>query len=69
MLPPIMFVSPRVIRCKKCTRLFSNYADKCPDCLARSPRGWVKVLAPVIAIAVSVATIAWIIQVLQSSQP
>jgi uncharacterized OB-fold protein len=64
-----MFVRATVIRCKKCTRLFSSYADHCPECRARSPRGWVKVLAPVIAIAITLATIAWIIQVLQTATP
>jgi predicted amidophosphoribosyltransferase len=64
-----MLVRSTVIRCKKCTRLFSSYADNCPDCLARSPRGWVKLLAPILAIAVALATILWIIQVLQTATP
>ena len=63
-----MFVRASVIRCKKCTRLFSDYADNCPDCLARTPRGWIKVFAPVVAIIITMVVLIWAFQVLQAPQ-
>jgi hypothetical protein len=64
-----MFSHATVIRCKSCTRLFSSYADNCPDCHARSPRGWFKFMAPILAVMIALAAIFWIVQALQIAAP
>jgi hypothetical protein len=61
-----MFVRATVIRCKKCTRLFSDYADFCPECGERTKRGWIAFLLPVIAIGVTLATILWVLSLLNT---
>jgi RNA polymerase subunit RPABC4/transcription elongation factor Spt4 len=46
-----------MIRCKRCNRIFSNYADHCPDCHRRSKRGWVKFIVPILSVAIAVGAI------------
>jgi hypothetical protein len=55
----LMFVRASVIRCKKCFRLFSDYANFCPECGERTKRGWITVLIPVIAMILTTAAILW----------
>ena len=56
-----MFTQPRIIRCRKCKRLFSDYADHCPECQTKTPRGWIGAVLPVICVLVAIAVIAWTI--------
>ena len=53
-----MFSQPSIIRCKKCKRLFSNYADHCPECQRKTPRGWAGVVIPIICVLVAIIVIA-----------
>ena len=54
-----MFLRARVIRCKYCKRLFSSYSDFCPDCLAKSSRGWISTVVPAFAIVIAIAVVIW----------
>ncbi|MEO6740713.1 MAG: hypothetical protein ABIP20_10700 [Chthoniobacteraceae bacterium] len=56
-----MFIESRVIRCRKCKRLFSDYADACPECQTKTPRGWVGVVLPVVCVVIAIIVIAWTI--------
>ena len=63
-----MFVRSSVIRSKHCTRLFSSYADNCPDCLARSPRGWTKLSLQVFAVCFAIGTVFFLMQLLKMAR-
>ena len=58
MLDAGMFTQPRIIRCKKCKRVFSDYADHCPECHAKTPRGWIGVIIPLLCVVIAIAAIA-----------
>ena len=53
-----MFTQPRIIRCKRCKRVFSDYADHCPECHAKTPRGWIGLIIPVLCVVIAIAVIA-----------
>jgi len=53
-----MFGQQRMIRCKKCKRLFSNYADDCPECHTRTRRGWYGIIIPIVCVILAIAAIA-----------
>ena len=53
-----MFTQPRIIRCKKCKRVFSDYADHCPECHAKTPRGWIAVVIPILCVVIAIGVIA-----------
>ncbi len=53
-----MFTQPRIIRCKSCKRLFSDYADHCPECQTKTPRGWAGVVVPIVCVLVALLVIA-----------
>lgn len=59
-----MFTQPKIIRCKRCKRLFSNYADHCPECHAKTPRGWAGVVIPIFCVLIAIVVIAWTIFIL-----
>jgi RNA polymerase subunit RPABC4/transcription elongation factor Spt4 len=54
-----MFFSAKVIRCKKCKRVFSNIADHCPECYTKTPRGWAATIVPTLCIIIAIVVIAW----------
>lgn len=54
-----MFTQPRMIRCRKCKRIYSDYADHCPECYTKSPRGWVGFIVPILSVAIAIIVIAW----------
>jgi hypothetical protein len=54
-----VFTGPKIVRCKKCKRLFSDYADRCPECHTKTPRGWARAIIPLICIAIALAALAW----------
>lgn len=56
-----MYTHPRIIRCKKCKRLFSDYADHCPECETKTPRGWLGTMMPIVCVLLAIAAIAWTI--------
>ena len=58
MLEAGMFTQPRIIRCKKCKRVFSDYADHCPECHAKTPRGWIAFIIPILCVVIAIAVIA-----------
>ena len=71
-----MFYRAAMIRCRHCKRLFSSYADHCPDCYAKSPRGLVRitviVMSSTIAVAALVLTVIMLVtraQTLPKPQP
>jgi len=64
-----MFTQPRIIRCKKCKRPFSNHADYCPECHAKTPRGWLGVIIPVLCVVTALILIAWTIYLLTNRPP
>ena len=53
-----MFTQPRIIRCKNCKRPFSDYADHCPECQTKTPRGWIGLVFPVVCVLVAIIVIA-----------
>ena len=59
-----MFFSAKVIRCKKCKRLFSNFADNCPECMTKTPRGWLSTVVPIVCIVIALAALWWTIHFL-----
>ena len=65
----LMFTQPRMIRCKKCKRVFSDYADHCPDCHAKSPRGWVGFIVPILSVVIAIIAIAWTLYVWRYQAP
>ena len=62
-----MYTQPRIIRCKKCKRLFSDYADHCPECKTKTPRGWLGTVMPIVCVLLAIAVIAWTIYSLAQS--
>ena len=62
-----MYTQPRIIRCKKCKRLFSDYADHCPECETKTPRGWLGAVMPIVCVLLAIAVIAWTIYSLAQS--
>ena len=59
-----MFTQPRIIRCKKCKRLFSDYADYCPECQTKTSRGWAGIVMPIICVLIAIIVIAWTLYIL-----
>ena len=64
-----MFTKPKIIRCKKCKRVFSDYADNCPECHAKTPRGWIGIAIPIICVVLAIAVLALTIYFLTSRPP
>ena len=62
-----MFFSQKVIRCKKCKRLFSNFADNCPECHAKTPRGWLVVVIPIVCVVIAIAVLGLTIYFLSNT--
>ena len=52
-----MFSQPKIIRCKKCKRPFSNIADHCPECHTKTPRGWLAIIIPVVCVVAAIAVL------------
>ena len=61
-----MYTQPRIIRCRKCKRLFSDYADHCPECETKTPRGWFSAVLPTVCVLLALAVIAWTIHFLSN---
>ena len=61
-----MFSSQRIVRCKKCKRLFSNYADNCPECLTKTPRGWISLVLPIVCVVIAIVVLLWTIHALSN---
>ncbi|MEO6785198.1 MAG: hypothetical protein ABI318_03605 [Chthoniobacteraceae bacterium] len=59
-----MFSTPKVIRCRNCKRLFSNFADECPECHTRTTRGWIGIVVPAVCVVVAIIALAWTIHML-----
>jgi len=59
-----MFSTVKVIRCRNCKRLFSNYAHSCPECQTRTQRGWVSVVVPAVCVVLAIIALAWTIYML-----
>jgi hypothetical protein len=59
-----MYTQPRIVRCRRCKRVFSDYADHCPDCHAKTKRGWVGLIVPILCVLIAVIVIAWTIYAL-----
>ncbi len=62
-----MFTQPRIIRCKKCKRVFSDYADHCPECHAKTPRGWIGLVVPALCVIAAIGAIALMLYFLDRS--
>ncbi len=56
-----MFLRPKVIRCSHCKRLFSDMADRCPECHTKTPRGWISAVLPIVCIVIAIVILAWTI--------
>ena len=52
-----MFLQTKIIRCKKCKRPFSNHADHCPECHAKTPRGWLRIIVPVVCVVAAIVVL------------
>jgi hypothetical protein len=62
-----MFTQPRMIRCKKCKRVFSDYADRCPECHAKTPRGWIGIIVPILCVMIAIGAIVLALYFLSNS--
>ena len=38
--------------------MFSDYADHCPECHAKTPRGWIGLVIPVLCVVIAIGVIA-----------
>lgn len=61
-----MHDGPKIIRCKKCKRVFSNYADHCPECGTKTSRGWMGLIIPILCVLIALAVLVWTIYALSN---